>query len=530
MAADVKKSVNTTTAVIIVLAIVAVLNLISMNVFGRLDLTDNDIYSLSEASKELMRNLNDRVVIKCYFTEDLPPPYNQNARYLKDQLADYRSYSGGMLEFEFIDPARDGKEEEAQGYQVPPVQVNAYENDRLEIKKVYMGIVFMHEDKTEVLPVFESTAGLEYEISRSIKKVTEDRTPRVAFTTGHGEPDFQQGLRVVNQALSREYSVQQLNTQNINEIPDNIDALLITYPKQPFTEWELFVIDQYIMHGGKVGVFVDRYDPQIQTNTTDSIDANLEPLLSHYGVGLGEGLVLDARCSRIAVQQQSGGFRIQNMIEYRFFPMVTNLDQENMIVKGLDAINLIFVSPLDTTVTPPEGVERSIFAHSSEYSAIENPPFNLSPFREFTRADFDRQFIPLAATLTGSFPSFFAGRGIPQYTGTDTAFSVESTVRKDSSTTTRMVVIGDGNFVDDRNMSSQNNVVFFMNVVDWLSQDEGLISIRSKQVEMRPLEDVSDGTRRFVKYLNLFGLPILVIVVGVVRWRARTASKRRRAL
>jgi len=528
--ADVKKSVNTTTLIVIIVAILVILNLISMNVFGRLDMTENKIYSLSDASKTLMQNLNDRVVIKCYFTEELPPPYNQNARYLKDQLADYRAYSGGMLEYEFVDPIKKGREEEAQSYQVPPVQVNAYENDRLEIKKVYMGIVFMHEDKTEVLPVLQTTEGLEYEISRSIKKVTEDRMPRVAFTTGHGEPDFQQGLRVINQALSREYSVQQLNTRDITEIPSNIDALLITYPKQPFSEWELFVIDQYLMNGGKLGVFVDRYDPQIQTNTVDSISANIEPLLNHYGIGFGGGLVLDARCSRIGVQQQSGMFRIQNMVEYRLFPMVSNLDQDNMIVKGLDALNMIFVSPLDTTVAVPDGVERDVFARSSEYSAIEYPPFDLSPFREFTRADFDRKFIPLAATLKGQFPSYFSSRGVPPYTGTDSTFSAESIVRKDTSVTTRMVVIGDGNFVDDRNMSSQGNIVFFMNMVDWLSQDEGLISIRSKQVEVRTLDEVSDGTRKYVKYLNLFGMPLLVIIVGVVKWRARSAVRKRRVL
>ncbi len=450
---------NTSTSIIIVLAILVILNLISISVFGRVDMTENRVYSLSDASKDLMRNLNDRVVVKCFFTEELPPPYNQNSRYLKDQLEDYRAYSGGRLQFEFIDPIAEGKEEEAQSYQVPPVQVNAYENDRVEIKKVYMGMVFLHEDKTEVLPVLESTAGLEYEISRAIKKVTESRLPQVAFATGNGEPDFNQGLRVVNQSLSREYNVQTLDLTNITEIPADIDALFVVSPRSEFSDWSLYVIDQYLMRGGKLGVFLNKFECDIQTNTSTPIDTRLDSLLHTYGIGVNKELAMDARCSRIGVQQQSGAFRIQNMVEYRYFPMLSDFPEDNLIVKGLDAVTFIFPSPLDTTISVPAGVEREIIARTSEYSRVEAEPFDLGPFREFRRSDFDRQHVPVAATLKGAFPSHFAGRSLPEYTGTDTAYIARESDFRTSSDTTRLIVIGNGQFVDDRSMSSQSNLV-----------------------------------------------------------------------
>lgn len=527
MAAIVRKGAGVTASIVIVVAILVVLNLISLNLFGRADLTDNQIFSLSDASISLMQNLSDRVLVKCYFSEDLPPPYNQNARYLRDQLADYRSYSGGRLEVEFIDPIKSEREQEAQSYQVPPVQVNAYENDRLEIKKVYMGLVFLHEDKQEVMPVIQSTAGLEYEISRAIKKVTTNKTPRVAFTLGHGEPDLQTNMRVVNQALSREYVVQPINLANQTEIPDNIDAVIVASPKEPLSPWDMFVLDRYIMKGGKVGFFIDKFDCDIQQNKSTPVSSGLDGVLRKYGVAINSDLVLDARSSQIGIQQQSGFFRIQNMVDFKYFPKVINFSPENVIVKGFDDLSFVFISSLDTTVAVPEGVKREVIAWSSEHSKSESEPFNFDPFRKFTMNEFDSEYLPLATVLTGLFPSYYESREFPAYAGPDSAFSSDSLDRIAESVNTRMVVIGDGDFLDDRNMRSQSNLIFFLNIVDWLTQDEGMISIRSKHVATRPLDELSDGSKRFVKYANMIAIPLLVVVVGVVRWRFRVSGKKR---
>jgi gliding-associated putative ABC transporter substrate-binding component GldG len=387
MAYGLKKGSTTAGSIIIVVAILVVLNLISVNVFSRVDLTDSGIYSLSDASKDLMRNLNDRVLVKCFFSDDLPAPYNQNARYLKDQLAEYRAYSGGRFEFEFIDPVKADAETEAQSYRIPPVQVNAYESDRLEIKKVYMGMVFLYGDKTEVLPVLQSTTGLEYEISRAVKKVTSAAIPRIAVLTGHGEPTLQQDMQNLNQALSREYSVESLDLTDKTEIPSNIDALLIVSPKQPLSKWELFLIDQYLMRGGKLGFLLDQYQCDIQNNNCTPVVDGLDDLLNHYGIGIRDNLVLDAQCSRIGVSQQTGAFRIQNMVEFRYFPNIVDLDQENVIVKDLDGIVLTFASSLDTTVAVPDGVTRDIFAWTSEYGRSETGGFDLNPYRRASSAN-----------------------------------------------------------------------------------------------------------------------------------------------
>ena len=147
------------------LGILLVVNLFSTQIFSRLDLTECKVYTLSKGSRDLVRNLEDPLTIKAYFSEDLPPPYNTSARYLRDQLDDYKAYSGGKLKYSFVDPGSEEElEREAQSFQIPPVQVNAVEKDRIEVKRVYMGLVFLYQDKHETIPLVQGTAGLEYDI------------------------------------------------------------------------------------------------------------------------------------------------------------------------------------------------------------------------------------------------------------------------------------------------------------------------------------------------------------------------------
>jgi len=129
----------------IVLAILILLNFISVRWFGRMDMTRTGLFTLSDASTSLMRSLDDRVTVKVYFTEDLPAPYNNHRRQLLDQLNEYRAYARGNLQFEFIDPSAEKSEQEAQRQGIAPVQVQVVKEDKFEVKRAYMGMVFLYE-------------------------------------------------------------------------------------------------------------------------------------------------------------------------------------------------------------------------------------------------------------------------------------------------------------------------------------------------------------------------------------------------
>jgi gliding-associated putative ABC transporter substrate-binding component GldG len=516
-------------SVIVVAVILIVLNLISVNVFGRIDMTEGNIYSLSESTKDILRGLDDRITITCYFSDEIPQPYNANARYVKDQLAEYKAYAGGNLNYVFVDPAKEGKEEEARSYRIPPVPINTYAKDKLEIKQVYMGMVIMYEDQTEVIPFVQNVAGLEYEITRAIKRLTSRTIPKVAFVTGNGELSLQQNLTYVDQVLRQEYQVQSIDLSSESSIPDDISTLYIIGPKQKLSDWEIYLIDQFLMRGGKVGVLLDRVDADIQQSQAQLIEPSpLGDFLKHFGIAVNGDLVIDVQNAQIAVQQQRGIFRMQSAKEYPFFPRVMNFSDENLIVKDLEAANFIYVSSLDTTAFLTAGLDYEVLARTSEQSGVMTPPFNIDPFREWTAFDFNREYVPLGVAVTGQFKSFFAGKPKPSM---DTVIvediDAESAARVDSGSNGRLVVWGDADFISDQALRDRSNLILFQNMTDWLSEDEGLISIRSKEVTARPLKQVDDSTRSLVKFLNMFLMPILVVIVGIARWQIRKQKRRR---
>ena len=189
-----------------------------MRWFGRIDCTRNGLFTLSDASKQLMQSLDDKVTVKAYFTEDLPAPYNNNRRVLLDQLNEYRAYARGNLQFEFIDPSGEKAEQEAQQQGIAPVQVQVVKEDKFEVKRAYMGMVFLYEDRKEVLPVIQNTGNLEYEISRNRQATHHTHQKKIGFLTGHGEPALQE-LGKVQEQLRRQYEMMPVDVSRGTAVP-----------------------------------------------------------------------------------------------------------------------------------------------------------------------------------------------------------------------------------------------------------------------------------------------------------------------
>ena len=512
--------------VLLILAIVLVINLISVYLFSRLDLTEGRVFSLSKASKDIVGNLDDKVIVKMYFSKDLPPPYSTNARYLKDKLDEYRAYAKGNLKLELIDPIKDKKEMDAQRYGIPPIQVNVMQQDKMEIKKVYMGLVFLYENKTEVLPVVQNISGLEYELSRTIKRLTARFTPAVGFLTGHQEANPSTDLTYLNSVLSKEYSQRSVNLQDGKKVPRDIKCLLIVGPKEPFSDWEKYALDQYLMRGGKLALFLDKTDMDLESGKADGLYLELDDFLENYGIKVNDDLVIDMQASRISIRQQSGLMTISNIISYPYFPSATNFDKENPIVKNLENVDFPFVSTLDSTYAKRRNLDFIPLVRSSSRSAIQNYPFDINPFKKYDRSTFGTAHLILAAVVQGNFESYFKDKEIPQPEGFSSQLESPESILTQSPEN-RLVVVGDADFIKDGSMRSKSNLVFFMNIVDWLSQDENLIAIRSKDVTSRPLKALSPGQKNLARYGNILGLPLVVILFGVIRWRIRRQVKRR---
>jgi gliding-associated putative ABC transporter substrate-binding component GldG len=472
-----------------------------------------------------MRTLDDRVTVKAYFTDDLPSPYNNNRRALLDQLNEYKAYSKGNLQFEFIDPSGEKGEQDAQQQGISPVQVQVVKEDKFEVKRAYMGMVLLYEDKKEVIPVIQNTSTLEYDISSTIKRLTSRTQKKIGFLSGQGEPSLTD-LSRVQQVLSKQYEVTIVDISKGKSVPSDVAALVVMAPNTRFSEPDKYQLDQYIMRGGKVAFLINKVDASLQQRFGRTLDLNLDDLLETYGLRVNNDLVRDAQCANVSIMQQQMGFNIQSQVPFPYLPLASKFNKDNMMVKDLQGLILFFVSSIDTTNLTAKKLHGEILIRSSDQSGRQTQVFMFDPLMRYTRDQFSEKEIPLAAVVSGQFKSAFEGKPVPQDTSAGATPPSGNTLTQ--SQETRIILVGDGDFARDQYLSNRDNLNFMANIVDYLVDDAGLITIRSKDVNQPPLEQVSDGTKKILKYGNLIVPPVLVLGYGLVRWRMRKA--RRKAL
>jgi gliding-associated putative ABC transporter substrate-binding component GldG len=507
----------------IVAGILILLNVVSVRLFGRLDFTKNNLFSLADASKNLVKGLDDRLSVKAYFTEELPPPYNNVRRSVLDQLNEYKAYSQGNLQFEFIDPSGEKGEQEAQQQGIQPVQVQVINDDKLEVKRGYMGMVLLYEDKKEVIPVIQSTSTLEYDLSSTIKRLTQKSQKKVAFLTGQGEPSLQE-LQRAQQLLGKQYTVETADLTKGQPVATDVAALIVMAPKNEFSEVTKYQIDQFIMRGGKVAFLLNKVEADLQQRFGRTTELKLEDMLENYGLRINPDLVRDAQCAPINIVQQQGGFSIQSQIQFPYIPVASDVSKDNTMVKNLQGIVMFFVSSIDTTNLASRGLRGEILIRSSKQSGRQTQVFYFDPMAQYTREMFGEQHIPLAAVVTGQFKSFYANKPVPRDTSASAIAPTGNTLTQ--SPETRIVLVGDGDLAKDQFLGGRDNLTFFANMVDYLVDDAGLITIRSKDVSLPPLEQVSDGSKKAYKFGNMLVPPLLVLGYGLLRWRMRKAKKK----
>ncbi|RMH71663.1 MAG: hypothetical protein D6675_06205 [Gemmatimonadetes bacterium] len=518
--------IHTTVGILIVIGIVVLVNILAQRFFVRVDLTEDQVYSLSKASKEIMRNLDDKVLIKAYFSKDLPPPYNANERFIRDQLDEYRAYSNGNLQYEFINPdENEENKQEAQQLGISPVQINVLEKDRMESKVVYMGLVISYEDKREVMPFIQRLDGFEYDMTSAIQRITSDAKPKVAFLQGHDEPDMlsNEALRV---EMEKSYNVQNLTLEGSDLIPDDVDALVIIAPQTPLSEWEQYAVDQYIMKGGKVAFLLDPIKADLQSGMATALPLEMDDWLATYGIKVNADLVFDASNQPVSVQQQQRGFIMRTQMPFPFIPVVRNFNDNHVMVKDIEAVVFPFLSTIDTTLAPEKGLNIEVLATTSELCGTQTGRFDINPMNRIPRQSYVDQYLPVGAVISGKFHSYFADKGAPtpevdEDNPQPTTDLPVNEVIPESQSENRLVVFGDGEFTQNA-----TGTVLLMNMIDWMTQGEGLISIRSKGVTDRPLKEVDDATKPLIKYANFFGMPLVVIILGILYWQVRRRRKR----
>jgi len=454
--------------------------------FLRLDLTGDNRYTLSKATKDILRNLEHPVTITAYFSKDLPPHIAKNRQDFKEMLEEFTALSKRNVVYEFQNPNENEEIERAAMQKgIQPFLINVREKDQVKQQKAFMGAVIQYEDKEEILPFIPIGTAMEYSLASSIKKVTVRERKPVAFIQGHGEPSMEM-YRQVLQELNILYDVTPVIMDDEN--PDALMAyqtIVLAGPADSIPETHFEQIDRFLNRGGKMLVAINRVEGDLSQARGYETTTGLETWLMGKGISVENVFAIDAACANVMVQQDMGGFRMQSQVMFPYFPNITNF-QEHPVTKGLDGLILQFASPIsflgDSTIT------CTTLMTTSENSGTQPAQTYFDVQKQWTKKDFTLQYLPVAVLL-------------------------ESRV---STQPFKMIVFGNGNFaVNGEGRNAQrlqpDNVNVFVNAIDYLSDDTGLISLRTKTVNNRPIEQVEDGKKAFLKYFN-FSLPLLLII------------------
>ena len=560
---------NQIVAFLITIAIVVLVDVIGSYVFTRFDLTSEKRYTLSPTTKETLNYLNDYVYFKVYLEGDFPAGFKKLRRETKEMLDEFRAYSK-YIDYEFINPAESGNDAEiretySQLYQagLNPTNLSVRNNDGSSQELViWPGALVSYRNNTEIaIDLLENQIGqsseaalnasmqnLEFRLVDAIKKVTRLEKPNIAFIEGHGELSNDE-LADIAQTLGQKYNVErkaidgqidalrhrtQDTTKDVKVFP-SYDAIIIAKPTEPFDEKDKFLIDQYIMHGGKVlwlvePVFATMDSLQNQESTIGiEQDLNLDDMLFRYGVRLNRDLLLDLTCAQLPIRTgQVGGQAQLEFFRWYYFPLL-QAASEHPMVRNMNAIKADFVSSIDAT-TSANGVEQIPLLKTSSYTKVSGAPVFIS-LAMLRQAPDQRMFTSkgknVAYLLKGSFPSLYANR-IPQEIVDD-----QATDFLEESVETAMIVVSDGDIIrnqfdirthkplalgfDQYTGITYTNKEFIENAISYLVDGEGLIDIRSRELKIRLLDATKVSKERVKWQIINTVIPIaLIIVLGLV--------------
>lgn len=478
----------------VVVLLVVLLNVLGARVRGRIDLTADRLYTLSDGTRAILGDLDDIVQVKLFASSELPPEIQLQLRDVRDLLADMRRASNGNLLVSDLDPdADDEVAREAEALGVFPVEFNVLRDDNFEVRQGYYGFAVSYADQHEVTPLIQRTDDLEFRLVSQIDRMTRTDRPGIAFVRGFGAKTDAEipGLR---QSLAERYEIRSIDVagDSAAEIRrDSTEVLVLAGATEPIDSAALMRIESFSASGGGVLVLVEPVVLDPQSPMAGPSASGVGRILEPRGISLVPGIVADMASSERVSMGRQGVFNVVS--PYPLWPIVLPAG-DHPITNGLNSMSFGWGAAL---TIDPEAAGVTPIWQTSEGGAIHPIEASIVPDQEwgFSQDELGVQTVAAAVVPEGE------GRG-------------------------RMVVVGDASFAEAQYMqASPGNLLFLANAIDWLAQDEALIGIRSKDRTPPSLVFDSEGAQGALKWGNLVGLPILVVLLGL--WRV--TGRRRRA-
>lgn len=486
--------------IVLLIGIIVLVNFFSSQLFIRWDLTENNVFSISNASKKTLRNLDDIVSVKAYFSENLPSHIYTIRQNVEDILDEYSKYSGGKFKVEYIDPS-DDEELQMELYRIgiPQLTFDVLEKDKRQLVKGYLGISISYGGNTEAIPAIkQDTSDLEYQLTTAVKKVTSDEVAKIGWLSSNGALSLEENMKAVNDEIGGLYNIQNIDlSQEPPNIPPSIDTLVMVGPKEKFSEEAVGAVKEYLNQGKSLLVLNDGVEiGEGLTAAKNENDINL--MLEDYGITINTDLVADVQSGMASFSQGFFSFRSN----YAFWPMITNegFNQESVAVKDLEEVVLPWASSieLDNAKLGEDKIKVLAKTTAKGWHVADN--YNVMP----------------------------NSANSPQGSQQEYNLAVLAQISEDTEEVRggRIAVVGDSDFAADNFIGGNpDNLILFQNLVDILSLDDELIQVRSKVVSSRPIKELSDSQRAAIRYFNIFGMTVLVLAYGLGRYYMRRKSR-----
>ncbi|MGD8699100.1 MAG: Gldg family protein [Gemmatimonadales bacterium] len=500
------------TALLVAIAVVA--NLFGSYIPGRIDLTAEQLYTMSDGTKQILRDLDDVVTITFFTSDELPAQVQILERDVSDVLRDFERYSRGNVQVLRKHPDRSEEAtQEAQQLGIQPVQFNVVRREELQLKQGWLGLAVQYADQSEVIPFVGDSRTLEYQLASNVWRLTRTETPKVAFATGHGEKaqaDYGQFTR----ELRRTYDVTTVDlSSDTAVIEPDVDALIMAGPKTALDARARERVRSYLASDGRLLYLGDGVDVNLQFLFAMALPDSARDLPQQFGVRLNGDLVFDLRSNEsIQVPGEVFNYIVAYPFWLRALPAA-----EHSITRNINSIFLPWASSIDTLATVTGRIFTPLLA-TSEFASRQVGQLQIRPDQELVYDPDQLEQFVLAVAVQGAVRSELPGAEAGAE-GEDVSGALRG----------RVVVVGDADFLADQFIgNAPEGVLFALNAVDWLTQTEALLGIRSKQPTPRPLVFESNFEMQLVKYLNLIGVPLAFVLLGTVRLLKRRRTTRRK--
>jgi ABC-2 type transport system permease protein len=548
------------TALGLAILVIVLLNIVASFMFHRFDLTSEKRYTLSDATKDLLAKLDETVYVKVYLDGEFPAGFKRLRNETKEMLDEFRTYSNNNVEYEFINPSENpDKQQQNEVYKqlydrgLQPTNLEVKEESGISQQVIWPGALVSYKGheapwqllKTQLgvspdVQLNNSIQALEYEFASTIRGLSTTITNQIGFIEGHGELDTLYVDDIKN-ALGQFYGLSRVQINGKLDALKGLAAIVIAKPDTTFSKEDKFIIDQFIMNGGKVLWCIDaletRIDSLARSGRTLAVpyDLGLDEMFFRYGARINPNLVLDLQSSALPVNTAYQGQTPKIELRPWIFAPVILPTQKHPIVKNLDAVKFEFTSNIDFVEAP--GIEKTVLLTTSKNSKTINSPVRVDMRimqLQQDEAQFNNPRQPVAVLLEGQFESVFKNRAFPQ------EFLKEYKFQK-KGVNNKMIIISDGDVIKNDVQTSSGkpyplgydkytnqtfgNKDFILNCINYLCDDTGLISVRSRELTLRLLDKKKSKTERLKWQIINTCLPLLLVLIyGIIHFLRRRSK------